>query len=278
MLFLLLAIASSAMVSIFMRLGTRNRPQSMSMLAANYLACSVVAACFMTPGALLPAGGLGSTLPLSLLTGALYLLGFVLLQLNVRKNGVVLSAIFIKLGLLVPMVLSLALFGERPTGPQALGFFLAVGSIVLMNLEKGSSPMEFRLGLVLLLLAGGSCDAMSKVFEQIGNPAHGEQFLFYGFFTAFALCLVLVLLRRERPGWRELAYGVLIGIPNYFSARFLLKALDTLPAVVAYPTYSVATIVAVTIVGLLCFRERLGKRQWIAMCGILAALWLLNLG
>jgi drug/metabolite transporter (DMT)-like permease len=47
--------------------------------------------------------------------GALYLLGFVLLQYNTRKNGVVLSSVFIKLGLLVPMVLSVFLFREIPT-------------------------------------------------------------------------------------------------------------------------------------------------------------------
>ena len=71
-------------------------------------------------------------------------------------------------------------------------------------------------------------------------------------------------------------YGVLIGIPNFFSAKFLLKSLESVDAVIAYPTFSVATILVVTIVGVLAFKERLGKRQWAALCIILAALVLLN--
>ena len=66
-------------------------------------------------------------------------------------------------------------------------------------------------------------------------------------------------------------------MPNYFSARFLLLSLSQVPAVVAYPTYSVATIVLITVVGMLAFGERLTRRQKLAMGVILVALVLLNL-
>jgi len=128
-----------------------------------------------------------------------------------------------------------------------------------------------------MLLAGGGGDAMSKVFEQMGNPTLSEQFLFYTFAAALILCAALAVYKKERPGLRDLFFGLLVGIPNYFSARFLLKALGHLPAVIVYPTYSVATIVTVTLAGLVFFRERLGKRQKIAIAIILAALVLLNI-
>ena len=38
-----------------------------------------------------------------------------------------------------------------------------------------------------------------------------------------------------------------------------------------------ATILAVTVAGVACFRERLGRRQWLALGVILAALVLLNI-
>ena len=68
--------------------------------------------------------------------GALYLVAFVLLQLNIKKNGVVLSAIFQRLGLLVPMVTSVFLFREIPEGLQIVGFCVAIVAIILINLEK----------------------------------------------------------------------------------------------------------------------------------------------
>ena len=68
-------------------------------------------------------------------------------------------------------------------------------------------------------------------------------------------------------------------MPNYLSARFLLLALAAMPdlAVVVYPTFSVGTIIAVTLVGVLAFREKLNVRKLIALGMILGALVLLNL-
>ena len=94
---------------------------------------------------------------------------------------------------------------------------------------------------------------------------------------ALVLCVVLMGLKKQRPGKWEVLFGILVGIPNYFSAKFLLGALETLPAVIVYPVYSVGSILVVTLAGVLLFRERLEKRQWIGLAAILAALVLLNL-
>ena len=43
-----------------------------------------------------------------------------------------------------------------------------------------------------------------------------------------------------------------------------------------YPTYSVGTIIVVTLIGMLFFKEKLGKKQKIALTAILIALVMLN--
>ena len=211
------------------------------------------------------------------INGVLYLAGFVLLQRNIRTNGVVLSSTFIKLGLLVSMVVSVLFFGERPELWQWAGFLLAVAAIVLMNYRPGEGKVGITAGLLLLLLAGGGGDAMSKVFEELGNPAYSGHFLLYTFLVAFCLCAILSGSRKEKAGKREWLFGLLIGIPNFFSAMFLLGAVKDLAAVIVYPVYSVATILVVTVTGILAFREKLEKRQWMALAMILVALVLLNI-
>ena len=91
MLYLILAIISSALVSVTMRVSQRFCRNNLTMLAANYVMCAVAAA--FLAGGVLPAGE-GSALALSLggFCGLLYLLGFVLLQWNIRRSGVVLPA------------------------------------------------------------------------------------------------------------------------------------------------------------------------------------------
>lgn len=278
MFYLLLAIFSSAFVSIFMRLSSDKVSGNISMLAMNYLTCVCLSAGSAGLAYLFPKGpSLPSALGMGAVQGILFLLTFILLQFNVKKNGVVLSSIFMKLGLLIPMAVSLIIFREIPTWIQILGFVIAIIAILLINLEKDQSAVQFKAGLVLLLFIGGCADTMSKIFEELGDSEYSEQFLFYTFLVAFLLCIGLILWKKQRIRKYEFIYGILVGIPNFFSARFLLKALNSVPAVIAYPTYSVATILIVTLTGVLFFKERLGKRQWLAIGIILIALALLNL-
>ena len=274
---LILAICSSAAISLIMRLSSRKVHNNVSMLAVNYLTCLALATVF-TGSSFFPGdSALPGALGMGILHGILYLASFVAFQRSVSRSGMVLSAIFMKLGLLVPMVISVFLFREIPGPAQALGFALAVAAIVLINFEKDSVSSVSAPGLLLLLLLGGCADAMSKVFEELGPGHLSEQFLLYTFLTALILCLGLVILKKQRFTPRELLFGFAIGIPNFFSARFLLGALEELKAVIVYPTYSVATILLITLAGTFFFRERLNRRQWAALGIILLALVLLNL-
>ena len=274
---LLLAIVSSALVSITMRFSESKIKNNTAMLAVNYIMCALLAWAYTGFGSFFPDEmGQHTTSGFGFLNGILYLAGFVLLQRNIRENGVVLSATFIKLGLLVSMVVSVVFFGERPELWQWAGFLLAVAAIVLMNYRPGEGKAGNMLSLLLLLLAGGGGDAMSKIFEELGNPAFSDHFLLLTFLTALGLCLVLFGISKTPAGIWEAVFGLLIGIPNFFSAKFLLAALKDVAAVIVYPVYSVATILAVTVTGVLVFREKLEKRQWMALAMILVALVLLN--
>lgn len=278
MLYLLLAILASSLVSIVMRLTKTRVKNETSLLAVNYLTCILIAGAYTGFGSIVPKGA-GSVWPVGLgtVTGALYLLGFVLLQWNVGKNGVVLSSTFMKLGLLVPIVCSVLFLKETPTLVQALGFVLAIAAVLLINGGEKKAAARGRGMLVLLLLSCGTGDFMSKVYETLGPREFSDQFLLFTFLSAFALCLILVIRKREKPGLTELCWGALLGLPNYFSARFILGALGQgIPAVIVYPTFSVATMVVLTVAGVTFFREKLRRREWLGIGIILAALVLLN--
>ena len=275
MLFLLLAVFSSAMVSIMMRLSANKVSANLSVLATNYFVCSLLGALYAGFDLAPRVTGFSVTLLMGLISGVLYLSALVMFQRNTAKRGVVLSAVFMKLGLLVPIVASVVLFREMPTAVQIAGFVIAVAAIVLINWQKDGS--RFGLGLILMLLLSGGADVMAKFFDIYGPASLSSLYLFYTFATAFVLCLVLVIRKIERPGFREFFYGVLIGIPNFFSAKFLLASLKSLPAVVVYPSFSVGTLLLVTLTGVFIFRERLRKLQWVALLAIIAALILLNI-
>lgn len=275
--FLILAIICSSLISIVMRVGTYKVNNKLSMLAANYATCFILAALVAGTDTLFPASPrLPDTLLLGLFNGFIFLMAFVLMQKSVKANGVVLSTTFSKLGLLVPVIVSVAIFAESPTVLQIIGFALAVAAIILINPSEGEGRSSF-LGLIILLIVCGSADAMNKVYSEIGAAELSSQFLLYTFMSALILCIGLVLRAKEKPGKYELLFGILLGVPNYFSARFALLSLSYLPAVIVYPTISVMTILLVSLTGILAFKEKLKKQQWIALGIIIVAVALLNI-
>ena len=275
MFYLLLAIAGSSMISILLRISSGKIKEGCSMLAFNYLTCTVLGMIYagFTPD-IIRNPGFPAALGLGVVNGILLLVSFILMQSSVRKNGVVLTSIFTKLGLLVPVVLSVVVFREMPTWVQIVGFCIAIAAIIVINLQKDTGRFDWSL-IILLLLAGGT-DAMAKIYEALGPADLTDPYLLYSFGAAFVLCTGVVIAKKERPGFREFLFGTLIGIPNFLSSKFLLSALATVPAVVAYPTFSVATLLVITLSGVLAFREKLKTHQWAALGAILVALVMLN--
>lgn len=279
MISLILAVLSSALVSIIMRVSTGRVKQDLGMLTVNYIVCTLLSGLFTGVASVVDFSqpGMGLTVGMGMVNGVLFLAGFVLMQLNVQRNGVVLTSIFPKLGLLVTLLVSVCFYHEVPTGGQVAGFCIAMFAIFLINYRKNGQAAGFKAGLIAMLLACGMADAMSKVFTESRAVRLEPQFLFYTFVTAAALCALYMGRKGQKIGREELLWGTLIALPNFFSAKFLLGALESLAAVIVYPAFSVGTILVVTMTGVLAFRERLSKLQWTGMAAILVALVLLNI-
>lgn len=277
MLYLLLAILSSTAVAVLMRMSGKHSRNGMTVLASNYAMC-LVAAGALAGWPLFPAGeGLGLTMGLGVINGILYLGGFVLLQWCIGRSGVVLPATFQKLGVVLPTIAAMTIFREKAQPMQLLGIGLAVASILVMNEKQKGQRVAGLGGLLALLLVCGSCEVMSKVFEHWGSATLDDHFLFYTFVVAFLLCVVLCFVKKQGITLADVLWGLAIGVPNYFCAFFVLGAIRQMPAVIVYPTYSAGTIIAVTLVGVLAFREKLSRRKVIALGMVVAALVLLNL-
>ena len=289
MLYLVLAALSSAVLTLVLKLFRDPKGNRYGLILGNYLTCMLIAFLQLPEkGQLLRVST--ATWLMSLLAGLLFVAGLVLMQSSVARNGATLTSAFSKLGLIVPLLLSFAFFGEVPTWLQLLGLCLALGAILLIygkdkretDIVSASEKTKGQLALLLLtLLAVGCSESMAKIFARLGNQDENSCYFFYLFLTAACLTFLFSLKEKKksgkalRPG--ELAAGILAGIPNFFSSYFLLKALLTLPATLVYPVFSVGSLLLVMAAGVLLFREKLGRRQLCGLLLILVALVLLNL-
>lgn len=289
MIYLILAIASSSLISIFMRLSENHIKNEMGMFMASYALCAVLAVGFMdkaAPELLLGTHDQHLTVILGIITGAFFLGGFLFLKYNMKYNGIVLSSTFIKLGVLIPTIMAIVVFGEVLSVLQIVGIAIAIAAIIIINFEKEpegadclgeSKTGNKKILLLVLLLLGGLGDSMSNIFEKLGPDSGKDGFLLLTFFTAFVITIAIVILGKKKLCKADILFGLLVGVPNYFSARFLLASLGSLEAVIVYPTYSVGTMVVVTIVGVIAFREKISKQKGLALGLIAVAIALLNM-
>ena len=237
---------------------------------------------------------------IGLVAGVLFVLGFLYYHHSVREHGAGLAGAFIKLGVLVPMSLSMVVWQEWPSLWQAVGIALALLSLGLVyapallqgfrraQQQPSATPSTAARGsaVLLLFLFGGMAEFSNKVYEKVGLVGVGTTldqlrgsltFLLVTFSVALLLSLALAWRRRQPVSSRDLLFGALLGLPNLFASTFLILSLDTIPAAVAFPAFAAGSIVVVNLVSTTVFGERLRLREWAAIGFTIAALVLLNL-
>lgn len=280
MIYLILATICSCGMGVMIRYAEHNCDNMKAVTVFNYVICVIMSFSFMpNKAAIFSASGAKFALYLGLLNGLLYFGTLLLYQLNIRKNGTPVTVSFSHLGVLLPTVLSLVFFKERPSSFQWIGIGLAVIAIMVINYEpksKLTSNLTFKTGLILLFFVGGITDMMNKVYENYGNHQLGSTFLLFTFIVALcaSFCWLMLSNRKVRP--KEIMFGVGLGLFNYLSTFFLLQSIIKLPAFLVYPVYSVGVIIVINFINYFLLKEPISKKQYIGMIIIAIALACLN--
>ena len=276
---LLMRIASSTAITLIMRYSDKKTSNNMAMFVANYAVCSLLSLLYMGDTPIFAnETGLSFTLTIGVISGVWYLVGFLFMQWNMRENGVVLSSTFNRLGVLVPTIMAMVVFKESPKMVQILGIVIALVAIVMMQFEKdGMEAGNKKIWLVVMLLSSGFCDSLTNIYDKLGNPVLKDNYLLYTFFIALVCSTILMIREKNKVSKWDFLFGIIIGVPNYFSSWFMFEALKSVPAVIAYPVSSVGTILAISVGSVILFKEKVSKQKKIALVFVMIAMALLNL-
>lgn len=288
MIFLLLAVITSAAIALVLKLFRSQEGNKYGIIIGNYMTCIIISL-IMVQDFNAVVSATSAAYICGVIGGFLFVAGLVFMQSSIKVNGATLTSAFGKLGILVPLVLSLLVFGEKPELIQAIGIIIALLALIVLNSPSGKdSPSDkapqgtYSFGLLILTFLGnGLADSMAKIFERTGNNEDDRVYILIVFFTACIISAVLAYFEYSRTGKKiiikELLAGIAVGVPNYFSSYFLLGSLERLPSFLVYPIFSTGTIVLVMLVSTLLFKERPTVKQYAGIAMILLALVLLNL-
>lgn len=304
MIYLFLAILCSASIALVFKHSETNQLNRYAVTSTNYLTAFAVSLAMVLQNRLFPwkagtfpvafgeefskvvvhgegifsvGGSIIWSIQVGVVAGVFFFLSFIYYQKSVREDGVGLAGTFSKLGILVPMVLSIIFWKELPSLIQWLGIGLSLASILLVNYTAERFSLEnLRFTLILLFIFGGMAEFSNKIFQRYAVIDYKNLFLFFVFFTAFWISLYFTVRQKKGVTRHDLITGVMVGIPNLFSSFFLIQALNTIKTTVVFPVYSAGTIVLINLAGLIFFGEKLNQRERWAVVMTIVALILIN--
>ena len=202
MIYLIAGLISSAIVSLVLKICSRWEYDRYGMFAINYLSC-LIPFIFSQIGKELPAlaDDFSFCFIFAILNGLLYLAGLLMNQINVKRNGAILQSTFARLGVMVPTVISIVFFGERPSILETIGIMMVLVSFCIMNIGKNNNNEKPVFSLLILgMLFGGIADSALKVFEQFGDPALENWFMGLTFLSASLICLAITITKKGKIG------------------------------------------------------------------------------
>jgi drug/metabolite transporter (DMT)-like permease len=277
-----------------------------TLLTVNYAAAVGVAVLLFATGGRTLEGGIplsAELLGLAGGVGVLLIAGFFLLSYATDVAGMSLAIGVMRVSVIIPFLASWLVWEEVPSIAQGVGMVLASAAFFLIAQKyrvpaptvgegNGASAVpgapldeiDWHASLVLALTfcAGGGVDLSMKAFEEgIGGESSRVVFLLLAFGAAFLVGLVMVVGRgvwRGRwPGTAAVGWGVVLGVVNYGSLEFLLRAIAELPGPFVFPANNIAIMLLAAALGVALWGERLSRINYLGLALAVVALILLRL-
>lgn len=299
-------VCSVAIGMIFKHTGPLDIDRT-ALLTVNYGAAVGVAGLLIAMGGRSVEGKLGLSPTLLLLgvgTGALLIAGFFLLAYATDVAGMSLAIGVMRVSVVIPFLASWLVWEEVPSVAQGIGMVLAGAAFFLIaRKERRPEPVPVGAGttgveeaipeavsdvdwhafgvLALTFCMGGAVDLSMKTFEEgFGTTNSRVLFLLLAFGVAFLIGVVMVGARGFRkgkwPGPRAMGWGLLLGIVNYGSLEFILRAIAVLPGPFVFPANNIAIMVLAAVLGVYLWNEHLSRANRIGIGLAIVALVLLK--
>ena len=276
MIYVLLSVVCSVLVSVLLKLARRFGIDIGQAIAWNYVVASALTALVLQPS-LTALRGSGAPWPALVGLGVLLPTIFLALGASVRHAGIVRSDAAQRLSLLISLLAAFVLFGEQLSGLKVAGIVTGLFALLCMvwRSERGSVDSG-RAGWLypLLVLAGfGTIDILFKRVALAGVPLGAllQAMFALALVVAFALQLWRRLRGDTRFTVRSALAGVALGLANFGNILFYLRghrALPQHPALV-FASMNIGVVALGALVGVLVFRERLSRLN---LTGVLLAL------
>lgn len=206
----------------------------------------------------------------AVILGCSFIFFFNVMGYIVRNMGITVMSVANKLSLVIPVCAAFFIFHEEVTVLKVSGIIIALVAVVFTSLKKEEHQHSFKFRQlfwpILLFIGSGMNDTLVKysqsyhMLDSDNAPFNitifsvaaivGSSILFYFFST-----------KKSAFHMKSILGGLILGIPNYFSMHYLVKALsiEGYGGSIIFPLNNIGVVTASAIIAYLVFREKLTR-------------------
>ena len=206
----------------------------------------------------------------SVILGILFITIFNVTALIAQKGGLSVASVAGKMSLVIPVLFGIIVYKESFSFFKFIGIILALLAVFLTS--KKNNGVAFNKSILLLtfilFLGAGTIDTLVKYIEM--NFVAPDELIYYiatTFLIAGSIGITILIyqliFKKKSILFKNIVGGIVLGIPNYFSLYFLIKALQhpTLESSTVFTINNVMIVMLTTILGVVLFKEYLSVRN-----------------
>ncbi|MCF6307997.1 MAG: DMT family transporter [Flavobacteriaceae bacterium] len=207
--------------------------------------------------------------------GTLFIIVFIFIAKTTQVNGLSVASVATKMSVIIPIIFGLVYYKESLGILKIIGILFALMAVYFVSVKSkvGLKLSKRDLVLPLLVLIGsGIIDTTIKFLEEAYVAENDISIFSATIFLSAAVLGIFLLIYKSFKGvvtieLKNIIGGIALGIPNYFSIFFLVKALrsDLLESSGIFTINNVSIVTLSTLVGIVFFREKLLPKNWLGI-------------
>ncbi len=272
MIWVTCSILSSSLLFVIFKLFESNKVHRFTAVVFNYLFAGLTGLIFFEIN-VESVFNCPNCLYFSTALGIVFIALFNLIGFVTKHNGASIAVLANKMAFVIPVVLSILVFSEPFHIQLLVGISIGLlGLFLAIKPKNHSSIKQLLIWPSILFVGSGLLDFLLKIGEQFVLQTWSSPTLTIAIFASafFWGSLFGITKKTLQFNLKNISWGALLGVPNFFSIYFLFEAIKSFSeqSSVVFPLNNVGIIVCTSLLAFLIFREKLSKLNLfgIALC------------
>ncbi|OBX22778.1 MULTISPECIES: EamA family transporter [Bizionia] len=274
MIYLLLSILASTIIFVLFKLFDKHQVNTLQAIVFNYITAFCIGIIAYEEPINIKSIISTEWFYGALILGFLFIAIFNVMAITSQRVGLSVASVATKMSVIIPVVFGIYVYNESAGLFKIVGIVAALIAVYLSSMKSGTriKNKAYYIYPIIIFLGSGIIDTSIKYIETTYLPDNGIPIFSATIFGFAAIIGISTLLIKKLQGKfifnpKSLIGGFALGIVNYASIYYILKALDheTLESSTIFTVNNVAIILLTSLLGLFLFKEKLSTKNWIGI-------------